>query len=190
LLSCPVCRLQAVKVNSLGKWKTALQMTSMSMLLFCKDETGWMERQLAGEGRGAPRPAAVLDCWYASRVDSVQSQMMHPRACCRCGTTSQGVTLAVSCAPPTPRQSACRVVCGWHYTLTCPGCQLLVCCRPAVVSQLDVAAAVLRVMVAAVGCCCTGCVQPQHILCEYLGPSGGTTGKEGCVSCACVRGCL
>lgn len=29
---------QAVKVNALGKWKTALQMTAMSMLLFCRDE--------------------------------------------------------------------------------------------------------------------------------------------------------
>jgi hypothetical protein len=38
-----------VKVNSLGKWKTALQMTSMSILLFCKDQTGWLEGQLEGE---------------------------------------------------------------------------------------------------------------------------------------------
>lgn len=28
---------QAVKVNALGKWKTALQMTAMSILLFCRD---------------------------------------------------------------------------------------------------------------------------------------------------------
>lgn len=28
---------KAVKVNSLGKWKTALQMTSMSIMLFCRD---------------------------------------------------------------------------------------------------------------------------------------------------------
>ena len=33
---------QAVKVNALGKWKTALQMTSMSMLLFFRDETHTM----------------------------------------------------------------------------------------------------------------------------------------------------
>jgi hypothetical protein len=26
-----------VKVNALGKWKTALQMTSMSILLYCRD---------------------------------------------------------------------------------------------------------------------------------------------------------
>lgn len=39
---------KAVKVNSLGKWKTALQMTSMSVLLFCKDETGGMEGWLQG----------------------------------------------------------------------------------------------------------------------------------------------
>ncbi|WIA10626.1 hypothetical protein OEZ86_000740 [Tetradesmus obliquus] len=31
---------KAIKVNSFGKWKTALQMTSMSLLLFCKDGTG------------------------------------------------------------------------------------------------------------------------------------------------------
>jgi phosphatidylglycerophosphate synthase len=29
--------MQAVKVNSLGKWKTALQMSAMSVLLFCRD---------------------------------------------------------------------------------------------------------------------------------------------------------
>eukprot|EP00879_Flechtneria_rotunda_P009992 GHRR01010448.1.p1 GENE.GHRR01010448.1~~GHRR01010448.1.p1 ORF type:complete len:267 (+),score=72.02 GHRR01010448.1:882-1682(+) len=37
---------KAVKVNSLGKWKTALQMTSMSLLLFCKDKTGRMQQLL------------------------------------------------------------------------------------------------------------------------------------------------
>jgi phosphatidylglycerophosphate synthase len=41
--------LQAVKVNSLGKWKTALQMTSMSVLLFCKDVTGRVEHMFTGE---------------------------------------------------------------------------------------------------------------------------------------------
>ncbi|GBF93916.1 hypothetical protein Rsub_06165 [Raphidocelis subcapitata] len=30
---------KAVKVNALGKWKTALQMTAMSVLLFCRDDT-------------------------------------------------------------------------------------------------------------------------------------------------------
>ncbi|KAI8469819.1 MAG: phosphatidylglycerophosphate synthase [Monoraphidium minutum] len=30
---------KAVKVNALGKWKTALQMTAMSLLLFCRDTT-------------------------------------------------------------------------------------------------------------------------------------------------------
>jgi phosphatidylglycerophosphate synthase len=30
---------QAVKVNALGKWKTALQMTAMSLLLFGRDDT-------------------------------------------------------------------------------------------------------------------------------------------------------
>lgn len=30
---------KAVKVNALGKWKTALQMTAMSLLLFCRDGT-------------------------------------------------------------------------------------------------------------------------------------------------------
>jgi hypothetical protein len=40
--------LQAVKVNSFGKWKTALQMTSMSLLLFCKDGTGRVHDMFAG----------------------------------------------------------------------------------------------------------------------------------------------
>lgn len=44
--------LQAVKVNSFGKWKTALQMTSMSLLLFCKDQTGMMEEVFQGEAAG------------------------------------------------------------------------------------------------------------------------------------------
>jgi hypothetical protein len=47
------CCWQAVKVNSLGKWKTALQMTSMSMLLFCKDDTGRVRAQLRGEAAQA-----------------------------------------------------------------------------------------------------------------------------------------
>eukprot|EP00878_Enallax_costatus_P010088 GHUV01010529.1.p1 GENE.GHUV01010529.1~~GHUV01010529.1.p1 ORF type:complete len:273 (+),score=48.12 GHUV01010529.1:275-1093(+) len=35
---------KAVKVNSFGKWKTALQMSSMSLLLFGKDRTGLVEK--------------------------------------------------------------------------------------------------------------------------------------------------
>jgi phosphatidylglycerophosphate synthase len=53
---------QAVKVNSLGKWKTALQMTSMSVLLFCKDTTGWIERQLQGTGQCAALCVVLLSC--------------------------------------------------------------------------------------------------------------------------------
>lgn len=41
--------MQAVKVNSFGKWKTALQMTSMSLLLFCKDQTGMMDDVFRGK---------------------------------------------------------------------------------------------------------------------------------------------
>lgn len=60
---------QAVKVNSLGKWKTALQMTSMSLLLFCKDGTGRIERLFGGErarwrlqlGGSLARRCALLD---------------------------------------------------------------------------------------------------------------------------------
>jgi hypothetical protein len=40
---------------------------------------------------------------------------------------------------------------------------------------------------AAVGCCCAGCVQPQHFSCKHLGASGGATGQEGCVSCTCLH---
>lgn len=32
----PTLPFQAVKVSSLGKWKTAFQMTSMSVMLFCR----------------------------------------------------------------------------------------------------------------------------------------------------------
>ena len=48
----------AVKVNALGKWKTALQMVAMSALLFCRDG-GTVARALEGERRAPCRLAAA-----------------------------------------------------------------------------------------------------------------------------------
>eukprot|EP00775_Hariotina_reticulata_P008210 gene8210-8401_t len=59
---------KAVKVNSLGKWKTALQMTSMSVLLFCKDVTGRVEAIFTGMSLSVHQVAYVswLLLWVAA----------------------------------------------------------------------------------------------------------------------------
>ncbi|KAF8068386.1 PGPS1 [Scenedesmus sp. PABB004] len=61
---------KAVKVNSLGKWKTALQMTSMSLLLFCKDRTPFTARLLAGARLGVAQVshASWLLLWAAAAL--------------------------------------------------------------------------------------------------------------------------
>jgi phosphatidylglycerophosphate synthase len=52
--------LQAVKVNSLGKWKTALQMVSMSTLLVLRQDhaalTGWLPSIMTREYTNSRTP--------------------------------------------------------------------------------------------------------------------------------------
>ena len=48
-LPCPHLHPQAVKVNTLGKWKTALQMVSMSVLLVVRQPLGDLLPSYAGE---------------------------------------------------------------------------------------------------------------------------------------------
>jgi hypothetical protein len=61
---CCCCWAQAVKVNSFGKWKTALQMSSMSLLLFCRDEhympRAWKGAWLALQAPGATCPFSIM----------------------------------------------------------------------------------------------------------------------------------
>lgn len=104
LLCCPVCLLQAVKVNSLGKWKTALQMSSMSMLLFCKDETGWMEQQLAGEGRR----------WAGSCT--VGRQL--------CGLCPVAVFAFQDLLPPCQRHKVCRWLSAMRHRCALAACSM------------------------------------------------------------------
>jgi len=52
---------KAVKVNSLGKWKTALQMTSMSFLLFCRDS---QHMPAFFEGLGCTVAAVAWSSWW------------------------------------------------------------------------------------------------------------------------------
>lgn len=54
---------QAVKVNSLGKWKTALQMVGLSSLLSVREA----ERFLGYNPESAPSfPAMIEECYYDS----------------------------------------------------------------------------------------------------------------------------
>lgn len=78
MLSRAPVLVQAVKVNSLGKWKTALQMTSMSLLLFCKDGTGWLDTQLQGELQAAP-----VGCWCGCMEKMAHAKRAR-RRCCHC----------------------------------------------------------------------------------------------------------
>jgi phosphatidylglycerophosphate synthase len=80
------CGWQAVKVNSLGKWKTALQMTSMSMLLFCKDETGGMEGWLQGnsavcQGVCLRKRLRVLQCAWGMRLSKSGQSCSKKQSC-------------------------------------------------------------------------------------------------------------
>jgi hypothetical protein len=68
--------LQAVKVNSFGKWKTALQMTSMSLLLFCKDGTGRVHDMFAGEMNTAAAAAALILRNQVARLQCMQRQAL------------------------------------------------------------------------------------------------------------------
>lgn len=54
-------------------------------------------------------------------------------------------------------------------------------CRSARCTPGVCAAGIVRSLVAAVGCCCVGAVEPQHILCKHMGPLCCTRGKENAV---------
>jgi CDP-diacylglycerol--glycerol-3-phosphate 3-phosphatidyltransferase len=59
----------AVKVNSLGKWKTALQMAAMSVLMLGRDRSGRFEAALGAAGRVVGlRPVASASRWGSGSV--------------------------------------------------------------------------------------------------------------------------
>lgn len=88
----------AVKVNSYGKWKTALQMTSMSLLLFCKDGTGAFAQLFDG----ASRSAVACSAYITHRITPTQLRLLLTRPC--------AVLCTVMLLSPTPpsRCHLCR----------------------------------------------------------------------------------